>query len=50
VCTFPTSPLCKRGLCEDQLALFDLVQRGDLLAGVMAVIAPLERWTEKEQT
>ena len=45
--------------------IFDLVQRGDLnktererikqasrdlLAGVMAVIAPLDRWTEKEQT
>ena len=55
----------REGLSEDQLALFDLVQRGDLnksererikqasrdlLAGVMAVIAPLDRWTEKEQT
>lgn len=55
----------QEGLSEDQLALFDLVQRGDLnktererikqasrdlLAGVMAVIAPLDRWTEKEQT
>jgi type I restriction enzyme R subunit len=53
------------GLTEDQLALFDLVQRGDLnktererikqasrdlLAGVLAVIAPLDSWTEKEQT
>jgi type I restriction enzyme R subunit len=53
------------GLSEDQLALFDLVQRADLtkadrerikqaskalLAGVLAVIAPLDRWTEKEQT
>ena len=53
------------GLTEDQLALFDLVQRGDLnktererikqasrdlLEGVLAVIAPLDRWTEKEQT
>ncbi|KOC20374.1 deoxyribonuclease [Comamonas testosteroni] len=53
------------GLSEDQLALFDLVQRDgmskkerelikqaskDLLAGVLAVIAPLNRWTEKEQT
>jgi type I restriction enzyme R subunit len=53
------------GLTEDQLALFDLVQRPDLskvdrdrikqasrelLAGVLAVIAPLDRWTEKEQT
>lgn len=48
-----------------QLALFDLVQRGDLnktecerikqdsrdlLERVLAVIAPLDRWTEKEQT
>ena len=55
----------QEGLSEDQLALFDLVQRGDLnktererikqasrdlLAGVLAVIAPLDRWTEKEQT
>jgi type I restriction enzyme, R subunit len=55
----------EEGLSEDQLALFDLVQRADLskadrerikqasrdlLAGVMAVIAPLDRWTEKEQT
>ena len=53
------------GLTEDQLALFDLVQRADLnkadrerikqsskalLAGVLAVIGPLDRWTEKEQT
>lgn len=53
------------GLSEDQLALFDLVQRADLskadrerikqaskdlLAGVLSVIAPLDRWTEKEQT
>ena len=53
------------GLSEDQLALFDLVRRDDLsnadrerikqasrelLAGVLAVIAPLDRWTEKEQT
>ncbi|MBY0235210.1 MAG: type I restriction endonuclease subunit R [Burkholderiaceae bacterium] len=53
------------GLTEDQLALFDLVRRPDLskvdrerikqasrelLAGVLAVIAPLDRWTEKEQT
>jgi type I restriction enzyme R subunit len=53
------------GLSEDQLALFDLVQRADLskvdrerikqasrelLAGVLAVIAPIDRWTEKEQT
>ncbi|MDM7948287.1 type I restriction endonuclease subunit R [Hydrogenophaga sp.] len=55
----------EEGLSEEQLALFDLVQRGDLsktdrerikqascdlLAGVMAVIAPLDHWTEKEQT
>ena len=53
------------GLDEDQLALFDLLQRADLsqaererikqasrelLAGVLAVIAPLDHWTEKEQT
>ncbi|MEC5218763.1 type I restriction enzyme R subunit [Actimicrobium sp. GrIS 1.19] len=53
------------GLSEEQLALFDLLQRADLtkadrerikqaskelLAGVLAVIAPLDRWTEKEQT
>ena len=53
------------GLSEDQLALFDLVTRSDLsktdrerikqasrdlLAGVLLVIAPLNRWTEKEQT
>lgn len=53
------------GLSEEQLALFDLVQRADLskidrerikqaskelLAGVLGVIAPLDRWTEKEQT
>ena len=55
----------EEGLSEAQLALFDLLQRGDLsnadrerikqasrelLAGVLAVIAPLDRWTEKEQT
>lgn len=55
----------QEGLSEDQLALFDLVQRGDLnktererikqasrdlLEGVLAVIAPLDSWTEKEQT
>lgn len=55
----------EEGLSEDQLALFDLVQRADLsrvdrerikqaskelLAGVLKVIAPLDRWTEKEQT
>ena len=55
----------KEGLSEEQLALFDLVRRADLskadrerikqasrelLEGVLAVIAPLDRWTEKEQT
>lgn len=55
----------QEGLSEDQLALFDLIQRSDLskadrerikqasrelLAGVLQVIAPLDRWTEKEQT
>jgi type I restriction enzyme, R subunit len=53
------------GLSEEQLALFDIVLRGDLtkadrkrikqasrelLAGILKVIAPLDRWTEKEQT
>jgi type I restriction enzyme, R subunit len=53
------------GLSEDQLALFDLLRRDDLskvnrerikqaskelLAGVLKVVAPLNRWTEKEQT
>lgn len=55
----------EEGLSEEQLALFDLVRRDDLskvdrervkqasrelLAGVLAVIAPLDHWTEKEQT
>ena len=55
----------EEGLTEEQLALFDLVQRGDLsrtdrerikqasrdlLDGVLKVIAPLDHWTEKEQT
>jgi type I restriction enzyme R subunit len=55
----------EEGLSEDQLALFDFLQREDLtkvdrerikqasrelLAGVLGVIAPLDRWTEKEQT
>lgn len=55
----------EEGLSEAQLALFDLVQRDDLsktererikqasrelLTGVLKVIAPLDRWTEKEQT
>ena len=50
----------EEGLSEDQLALFDLIQRSDLskidrerikqasrelLAGVLQVIAPLDRWT-----
>ena len=53
------------GLSEEQLALFDLLIRADLkkadrerikaaskalLAGVLDVIAPLDRWTEKEET
>ena len=53
------------GLSEEQLALFDLLQRTnlgkadrdrikqasrELLAGILGVIAPLDRWTEKEQT
>lgn len=55
----------QEGLSEDQLALFDLLARSDLskadrerikqascelLAGLLRVIAPLDRWTEKEQT
>ena len=55
----------EEGLSEEQLALFDLLLRDDLsktdrerikqasrelLAGVLLVIAPLDRWTEKEQT
>ena len=55
----------EEGLSEEQLALFDLLTRDDLskanrerikkaskdlLAGVLAVIAPLDRWTEKEET
>ena len=53
------------GLSEEQLALFDLIQRGDLsktvrdkvkeasrelLADILTLIAPLDQWTEKEQT
>lgn len=53
------------GLDEEQLALFDLLQRGDLdktdrervkqaskelLTGILSVIKPLDHWTEKEQT
>lgn len=53
------------GLTEDQLALFDLLGREslsaadrekikqesrDLLAELQRLIAPLEQWTEKEQT
>lgn len=53
------------GLSEEQLALFDLLQTPklskadrdrlkqascELLADVLGVIAPLDRWTEKEQT
>jgi type I restriction enzyme R subunit len=55
----------EEGLSEDQLALFDLVQRPDLskadrerikqaskdlLDGVLKIIATLDHWTEKEQT
>ena len=55
----------EEGLSEDQLALFDLVKREDLsktdrerikqasrelLDGVLALIAPLDRWTAKAQT
>jgi type I restriction enzyme R subunit len=55
----------EEGLSEDELALFDLLTRADLtkadrerlklasqslLAAIRAAIAPLERWTEKEQT
>ncbi len=55
----------EEGLSEEQLALFDLLLRDDLskpdrerikqascelLVGVLAAIAPLDRWTEKEQT
>lgn len=55
----------EEGLSEDPLALFDLVQRGDLNkterervkqascdlpAGVLEVIAPLESWTKKVPT
>jgi type I restriction enzyme R subunit len=53
------------GLSEEQLALFDLIQRGDLsktardkvkeasrelLTEILSLIAPLDQWTEKEQT
>ena len=55
----------EEGLSEDELALFDLLSKPtlgkaqrerikqasrELLASVQALIAPLERWTEKEQT
>ena len=55
----------EEGLSEEQLALFDLLARDDLtkadreriktasqalLAGLLEVIAPLDRWTEKETT
>lgn len=53
------------GLTEDELAIFDLLKKEnlskadrervklaskDLLASVRSLVAPLERWTEKEQT
>jgi type I restriction enzyme R subunit len=55
----------EQGLTEDELALFDLLQNDKLtknareqvkqasqglLASLQALLAPLERWTEKEQT
>jgi type I restriction enzyme R subunit len=55
----------EEGLSEEQLSLFDLLARDDLtkadrerikaasqalLDGVLKVIAPLDRWTEKEET
>ncbi|MGF6664088.1 type I restriction enzyme R subunit [Paraburkholderia atlantica] len=55
----------EEGLSEDQLSLFDLLKRNDLskaqresikevsrelLSGILELIAPLDRWTEKEQT
>jgi type I restriction enzyme R subunit len=55
----------EEGLSEDELALFDLLKKPEmtkvdrervkqasrgLLESVRALIAPLERWTEKEQT
>ena len=55
----------EEGLSDEQLALFDLLRRGDLdkaererlkqasrdlLAGIQRIIAPLDHWTEKEQT
>jgi type I restriction enzyme R subunit len=55
----------QEGLSEDELALFDLIKKENLsradreqvklasqglLAAVRKLIAPLERWTEKEQT
>lgn len=55
----------EEGLSEEELALFDLLKRPELtqadrervkqasrslLASIQQLIAPLERWTEKEQT
>lgn len=55
----------EEGLSEDELALFDLLKKPDmtktdrervkqasrgLLASIQSLIAPLERWTDKEQT
>lgn len=55
----------EEGLTEEQLAIFDLIRRGDLtpkdretvkqaskdlLNEVLRLIQPLEHWTEKEQT
>lgn len=55
----------QEGLSEDELALFDLLERGtlgaaerekvkqasrSLLASLRVLLSPMERWTEKEQT
>jgi type I restriction enzyme, R subunit len=57
--------VAEEGLSEDDLALFDLLKKDnlsradrervklasqDLLDSLRRLIAPLERWTEKEQT
>jgi type I restriction enzyme R subunit len=55
----------EEGLSEEQLAIFDLIRRGDLskterekvkevsrelLADILRLLGPLDQWTEKEQT
>jgi len=55
----------EEGLSEEQLAIFDLIRRGDLskterekvkevsrelLADILHLLGPLDQWTEKEQT